>query len=663
MKIQKIIPLLLSLALLAGCTHIGVQIQVVSPSETPTKATVNQPTVASETAPVSPSPTEAPTTALVPVSFAGASAILFSSNRGGDYQDLYLQQFGTNDVTRLTQGDSSTFAGPFSPDGKKIVFTGFGLTNSYVGVMNADGSGPVNLTNLDNVDDGFPAWSPDGSQIAFTSRRDGNNEIYLMDAYGYNLKRLTNNTVDDFAPAWSPDGKQIAFLSDRDNKTGVYSIYIMNTAASWVRRLTNDGGNDYTPAWSPDGNTLIFRSVQKGQSDIYSISVDGTNLTNLTNTPNAEEWSPQWSPDGTMIAFQTNRDGNWEIYTMLANGSDPVNITNNPADDQLPYWQPAAVGISQTASSSLAFVSFKDDDLALYTTSADGSRTNRLTHEKMLLMNPAWSPDGNRIAFEACPGGSMSTDCPAGISFDIYVVNADGTGLTNLTHDPLNDRYPAWTPDGRLTFSSDRTGQDEIYIMNADGSSLKQLTNGITRNTEPTWSADGKWLAYHCMRNSDTKICIQSADGSQVVQIDGTTPVWSPVSSATVQRLAYLCFFGGHSDICTVQADGSGLVNLTNTPADEISPSWSPDGRWIAYQSNEGSEIAIYMVCADCASNPMMGKLTDGKSNANWPAWSPDGTRVAYLQDGDLYVMKTDGSSQINLAGSVLGKAVWQPIK
>jgi len=339
MKLQHLISLSILLLFLAGCGNLGVQIQVVPPPDaTSTLQASDLPTPATQaptaTSILLPTPTSAP------VLLGGASAILFSSNRGGNVQDLYLQEFGSGQITRLTQGDSNNLAGPFSPNGKKIVFTGSGLTDSYVGVMNADGSDPVNLTNLPDVSDGFPAWSPDGSQIAFTSRRDGNNELYLMDPYGHNLKRLTNNTFDDYAPTWSPDGKQIAFVSDRDNSTGIYSIYIMNTAASWVKRLTNDGGNDYSPEWSPDGSTIVFRSVLKGQFDIFTVSVDGGDPINLTNTPSSDEWSPSWSPDGSLIAFQTNRDGNWEIYTMNADGSDPVNLTNNPADDQFPYWKP-----------------------------------------------------------------------------------------------------------------------------------------------------------------------------------------------------------------------------------------------------------------------------------------------------------------------------------
>lgn len=268
----------------------------------------------------------------------GSDRIVFASNRGGAYDDLYVLDVTNGQITRLTQGDTNTFPAPFSPDGSRILFTGYGFTTSYVGVMNADGTNPVNLTQAE-VDEGFAAWSPDGRQIAFTSRRDGNNEIYVMNADGSGAKRLTSNPTDDFAPAWSPDGSQIAFVSDRDRDEGYYWVYIMNADGTHVRRLTSDNGINYTPVWSPDGKQIAYRSTLGGSSDIYLINVDGSGLKNLTGTDNAEEWSPAWSPDGKLIAFQTDRDGNWEIYVMNEDGSDPHNLTNNPADDQMPFWR------------------------------------------------------------------------------------------------------------------------------------------------------------------------------------------------------------------------------------------------------------------------------------------------------------------------------------
>lgn len=269
----------------------------------------------------------------------GTNMLVFDSTRGGDYRDLYLMNSDGYDMSRLTRGEANSFAGPWSPDGQRIVFTTFGLTNSTIAVINADGSGQVTLSAIEGSDEAFPDWSPDGQRIAFTSRRDGNNEIYLMNADGSNPVRLTDQSGDDFAPSWSPDGTQIVFVSDRDQEAGIYDLYIMNADGSGVARLTDDAYLDYAPDWSPDGQKIAFRSDRDGNSDIYVINVDGSGETRLTDDP-AYDWSPQWSPDGNQIAFQTNRDGNFEIYRMAADGSNPVNLTNDPADDQLPYWQP-----------------------------------------------------------------------------------------------------------------------------------------------------------------------------------------------------------------------------------------------------------------------------------------------------------------------------------
>jgi Tol biopolymer transport system component len=287
---------------------------------------------------IQPNVTPQPVIVTTPTPLGGSAQILFSSNRGGFYDELYLLDLASSQITRLTSGDSNTFPGPFSPDGAHLLFTGFGPVHSYVGLMNADGSQAQDLSQSPNSDEGFPAWSPDGKQIAFTSLRDGNNEIYVMNADGTGAKRLTDNPTDDFAPAWSPDGKQIAFVSDRGNEAGVNNLYIMNADGTDVRRLTDGSEIDYSPAWSPDGTWIAFRAHHDGPADIYLIKPDGTGLVNLTDNP-GNDWAPSWSPDGALIAFQTDRDGNWEIYVMNADGSGPRNLTNDPADDQMPYWR------------------------------------------------------------------------------------------------------------------------------------------------------------------------------------------------------------------------------------------------------------------------------------------------------------------------------------
>ncbi|MBN1120902.1 MAG: PD40 domain-containing protein [Anaerolineae bacterium] len=275
-----------------------------------------------------------------PTPYAGAGRLVFDSTRDGTgYREVFIMEIGTEAV-QLTGGENNNFAGPCAPTGDKILYTSFGLTTSDIWVMNPDGTLPLNLTNSEDVDDSFPAWSPDSSHILFTSRMDGNNEIYLMSMLTSEVTRLTDDPRDDFGAAWSPDGSLIAFVSDRDSdQLGIYDLYVMNADGSGVTRLTDDDAIDYHPTWSPDGSQIAFRSHHDGPADIYVINVDGTGLYNLTESE-ANEWAPSWSPDGSLIAFQTDRDGNWEIYAIQPDGTGLVNLTNNPADDQSPFWCP-----------------------------------------------------------------------------------------------------------------------------------------------------------------------------------------------------------------------------------------------------------------------------------------------------------------------------------
>ena len=131
-----------------------------------------------------------------------------------------------------------------------------------------------------------PLEPPD--QILFVSERDGNAEVYVMDADGSNPVNLTNDIAGDDQPVWSPDGSKIAFVKNTD-------IYVMNADGSAPVNLTNAAGIDDEPAWSPDGTKVAFRSNRDGNFEIYVVNVDGTGQTRLTNDP-AEDRTPRWRP-------------------------------------------------------------------------------------------------------------------------------------------------------------------------------------------------------------------------------------------------------------------------------------------------------------------------------------------------------------------------------
>src|ERR671923_7810 len=194
----------------------------------------------------------------------------------------------------------------WSPDGKRILFRALPNDRQFpndadVYVMNADGSQVRELT-FSNAFDGDPTWSPDGKKIAFESQRDGNSEIYTMNAAGSGQTRLTNDAgkVADISldfvhadPAWSPDSKKIAFASTRD---GDYEIYTMNANGSDQTNLSENAALDALPTWSPDGKEIVFETErgEKGNRDIFVMSAaDGMIVDRLTNEPTAEE-APDW---------------------------------------------------------------------------------------------------------------------------------------------------------------------------------------------------------------------------------------------------------------------------------------------------------------------------------------------------------------------------------
>ncbi len=274
-------------------------------------------------------------------------------------------------------------------------------------------------------------------QIAFISYRDGARDIYVMNADGSGVTRLTNSQAFKYSLVWSPDGAKIASSSDRDAND---EIYVMNADGTGLVNLSNnpdaDGtglvnlsnnpATDFADGWSPDGTKIAFHSNRDGNWEIYVMNVDGSNLLNLTSNP-ANDYGAVWSPDGSKIAFPSDRDGNDEIYVMNADGSGVTRLTNNPAADGGPIWSPDGTKI--------AFRSDRDGNLELYVMNADGSGVTRLTTTGGVFA-PAWSPDGTKIVFENERDG------------EVYLMNADGSGLRNLTNNPAIDRAPAWRPRG-----------------------------------------------------------------------------------------------------------------------------------------------------------------------------------------------------------------------
>ncbi|HEY3210808.1 MAG TPA: hypothetical protein VGL18_13655 [Actinomycetota bacterium] len=260
------------------------------------------------------------------------------------------------------------------------------------------------------------------------------------------------------------------------------------------------------PGASPVGSGSIDLSVltgritfSNGTDDIWVVNADGSGLQRLTTNP-ANDFDPAWSPDGSKIAFRSERDGNNEVYVMEADGSRQRDVSRHRADDWGPTWSPDGRVLWNCARG--LGIGFR-----ACVRNPDGSRLNVLPAD-IYVEYQAWSPDGTRIAFMSQEPGASGNDP----DYNIYVMNADGTGIRRLTETPGSDGFPSWSLDGsKIAFSSTRddcansdradcrtTGDigpfHSLYVMNADGSDQHRLTDRFAQFVD--WSPDGSYLVF-----------------------------------------------------------------------------------------------------------------------------------------------------------------------
>jgi Tol biopolymer transport system component len=257
--------------------------------------------------------------------------------------------------------------------------------------------------------------SDKASRIAYTCGTP--NEICVMNADGTHVRRLTHGPSRNEAPSWSPNGKRIAFHSDRDGNS---EIYAMNADGSDQRRLTNSPWNEAAPKWSPDGATLAYVSDRGGNVEIYVMNVDGTRQVNLTKSP-ARDFDPAWVPNTRAFAFASDRDGKVEVYLMDERGQVAKYSSGGAF---APAISPDTSKLAVTGPNGI------------YVTKFTGGPWRRLTLGGWDT-EPTWSPNGKKIAFRRGKNGPGA---------EIYVIDADGTGLRRLTKDSVPDGLPDWSP-------------------------------------------------------------------------------------------------------------------------------------------------------------------------------------------------------------------------
>jgi TolB protein len=243
-------------------------------------------------------------------------------------------------------------------------------------VMDADGRHVRRLTD-NSLTDAFPAVSRDGKLIALTRDVDGFAQVYVMDGRGGHVRTLTHEQANSGLPAWSPDGRQIAFATDRNAPDEGDEIFVMNADGTEQHAVTRNlpQVDDAWPSWSPDGRRLVFARETPSGSGIYVVGVDGGGLRRLTREPNALDTQPSWSPDGAEIVYESDvfmLPG--QIFSMHADGSGRRQLTDPTVGaSSRPTWS--------SDGRRIVFMASRAQHTSVWTMRADGTHQRQLTRE------------------------------------------------------------------------------------------------------------------------------------------------------------------------------------------------------------------------------------------------------------------------------------------
>ena len=294
------------------------------------------------------------------------------------------------------------------------------------------------------------AWAnlkflPSNGRIVYDEMVNGQTEVFSANPDGTHARQLTSDPGRDEGAQYSPDGKTIIWASDR---SGSFRIYAMNAAdGSNVHQIPTDFPAS-VPTYSPDGSKIAFVASNGGDSDIYVMNADGTGQADITNTASANDGNPTWSPDGKKIAYSEVTSNGSDIFVTNADGTGtPVDITSGEqtAQNHDPSWSPDGTKIAYVASfdtnanNGNGLPTIEPQVLVM---NADGSNRKTISDTSsstFFSADPSWSPDGTKVVY------SFSDDSIDGFNdFEIYSVNADGTGRAKVTSNTTYDGFPFW---------------------------------------------------------------------------------------------------------------------------------------------------------------------------------------------------------------------------
>jgi parallel beta-helix repeat protein len=416
---------------------------------------------------------------------------------------------------------------------------------------------------------------------------------------------------------------------------GLYNAASINahiTVRSSILANNTDNGT------APD----LFGTITSGGfnliESVQGATINGDTSTNITGTD--PDLGPLQNNGGTTL-------------THMPNPGSPVidkALFHFLAEDQRgnlrPFDNPSIPNASGGDGSDIGSVEVDSSSGGTPTPSptVSPSPTTTATPTITPTVSPSPTPAGpGKIVFQSMRDGN----------WEIYLMNPDGTGQTNLTNNAATDVEPSLSPDGeKVAFSSFRNKEFEIYVINVDGTGLTQLTNVPgALDTQPKFSPDGSKIVFYTRRHGNDEIYIMNSDGTGQIRLtDSSTADVDPIFSPDGSKIAFASSRDGNQEVYLMNTDGTGLTRLTNNAGSDYLPAFSPDGMRITFVSSRDGDTEIFSMKSDGSD---LVQLTSNTSAEAWPSFSPTGDRISYVSNRDgnfeIYVMNSNGSDQTRL--------------
>ena len=490
----------------------------------------------------------------------------------------------------------------WSPDGLRIAFQAYWDGNYHIWSVASDGS-ELRRHTRGPFDHREPHWSPDGRRIAFSSDRGGSYDLWSVTVPGGRLEQLTDAPDSEYGPAFSPDGTRLAFASD--GAEDVAGVWVLEADGTSRRVAAAEGAQVAAPAWRLDVATLSYSALAGGRSALRTADAPGPALTG--DDEDVFPFRASWTGSG----FFYTADGKVRRRDLEGGGVRDVPFTARVALHREPYQRrprdltapgpfPVRGVVSPAVSPDGRQVAFSAlGDLWLHTVGGD---TRRLTDDPWVETDPAWSPDGGRIAFVSDRGGAM----------ELWLWHGEGGGadaFRRLT-DGVAARVPAWSPDGeRIAFvgSGYQTG---VSVVDVASGAVRELRSGFNGAGRPSWFPGGDAVAV----STHVPYSARFREGVNQVLV---LPVPRGPAAFAGQVAERFLEFPAHASIGSRGTDG---------------PVRSPDGAWTAYVSGG----VLWAVATGRDGNPTgpARRLTNGP--ADDPTWTGDSRSVVYLAGDEL---------------------------